>query len=185
MTIALPALPRGTDVSQKLLRFGGDLKPGLGGPILRILRLGSRWQFDVSLPPMDLDCARAWLAVRAKSDAEGDTLRLTLKPMGPDSAAVVGRMATSGAGAGLVISSGAGVAVGMTFSFVKDGHSYLHMVTGVAGANLTVSPLLRANPAGLALEFAAPAVDGFVDDLSWTMQRLRFVGQSFTLVEDR
>jgi hypothetical protein len=187
VTIALPGLPRGTDVNPKIVRFGGDLTPGLGGPILRISRLGSRWQFDIGLPPMDMDCAANWLAARAQADAEGDTLRLAVaKTALVSGAAIAGRTATSGAGAGLVISSGAGLAKGMLFSFVgADGHSYLHMVTAVAGANLHVAPLLRANPAGLALEFVAPVVDGFVDETAWTLQRLRFVGQSFSFVEDR
>lgn len=185
MSVALPTAPRGTKWTPRFMRYGGDLTPVLGGPVQRIGRLGTRFSYQVDLPPMSKAIAAAWIAAIAQADATNDTLRLVV-PQLTDGSAVTGRTAVSGVGAGLVISSGAGVAVGQLFSFVVAGHSYLHLVTSVSGSNLGVSPLLRVNPAGVALEFNSPAVDGFAPDgANWTLEMLRFVGVSFAVNEDR
>lgn len=183
--VTLPLPPRLAKISPRLLRFGGDLTSALGGPSQRISRLGSRFAVRVDLPAMDLDCGRQWIAARTKAEAEGSTARLVLAQA--DAAGVVGVTASAGgAGASLPVSSVAGISVGLFFSFVVSGHAYLHQVTGIAGGTLAIAPLLRVTPAaGNALEFAAPVVEGLLDDVAWDLDLMRFIGQSFTLTEDR
>ena len=62
MTIQFPPLPRGTVVSPRLVRVGGDLLSSLGGPTQRISRSGSRYAAEVALPILDPVCAALWLA---------------------------------------------------------------------------------------------------------------------------
>lgn len=182
MAITLPTLPRQASLDFRMQDLGGDLTPIFGGPVQRILRLGSRLLADVTLPTLTAACARTWIAARLRAKTEGETLRLTVPQMG---AAPADRAAISGAGAGLVVADGTGLAAGQLFSFEAGGVVYLHMVTGVAGGAVSVGPALRANPAGLTLNFAAPVIEGLVDGPDWSLERMRFVGQRFTLAEAR
>lgn len=184
--VSLPAIPRLAKISPKLIRFGGDLTSAMGGPTQRLARLGSRFAITVGLPTMDLRCAETWIAARLQAEAEGSTLRLTLSQAA--ASAVTGRTAAAGAvGTSLPISSSAGISAGWWVSYLTGGRSYLHKVTAItSGAEIAVAPLLRAPPAAAtALEFVAPVAEGFVDDIAWDLDLLRFVGQSFTLTEDR
>lgn len=186
MAIDLPALPRGTKFSPRILRFGGDLPGVLGGPTTRVTRLGSRFAFDVELPTLEAACASKLVAARLQADTLGQTLRMAV-PQNGKGALAGAPVAASGAvnSASLTKTGGGAVAVGMFFSFAAGGRTYLHMVTSVAGNLLGVAPLLRASPVGQVLNFAAPVVEGFVDGASWSIERLRFVSQSFSLSEDR
>jgi hypothetical protein len=180
--VALPTLPRLAKITPKLVRFGGDLTSITGGPTQRVSRLGTRFSIQVDLPTMDAACAATWIAAQLQAEAEGKTLRLALPQFGISAAApTVG----AGAGAALSVSSAAGIAVGMWFSFVASSHAYLHAVTAISGTDLSVAPQLRVDPAGLGLNFAAPVVEGFDDGAAWSMEMLRFVGQSFMLSENR
>lgn len=184
MSVALPELPRAARFAPRLIRAGGDLKSSLGGPTQRISRLGSRYAVDVALPTMDLACGQAWVAAQLQAEAIGATVRLAL-PQRRD--LPTGVTATGASGSTLVDVTGAGgaaIVAGMLFSFESGGVSYLHMVTGVDGAELSVAPRLRAALAG-ALEFEAPQVEGFLEETSWSVELLRFVGQTFTITEAR
>ena len=182
MAIDLPVLSRQATVELRLIDFGGDLTPILGGPVQRILRLGSRLAADVTLPTMDAACGRAWIAARMRAKAEGHMLRLGLKQLG---VAPASRAASSGAGAEIVVASAAGVEVGHLFSFIVAGVSYLHQVTDISGTTLSVAPMLRADPGGQTLNFQSPVIEGLVDGATWSVERLRFIGQRFTLAEAR
>lgn len=185
MAIALPPLPRGTTLSPRLISFGGDLRPILGAPTLRLQRLGSRFAIDVEMPKMARACASRLIAARLASEARSETLRLSVTQNG-DGAAVGPKFATAGAANSAVITTAgaAGIEPGMFFSFQVGGHSYLHMATSVAGAVVGVAPLLRVNASGVALEFANPVAEGFVDAPAWTLERLLHIAQRFTLTED-
>ncbi len=186
MAIDLPALPRGSTIAPRGLRFGGDLRSVLGGPTQRMTRLGSRFAVDVDMPKMAAPCAAGLIAARLRAETLGDTLRLPIPQNGNGSAAGA-PTATGGAinSAVLTKAGGGAIAVGMFFSFVAGGRSYLHMVTSVAGATLGVAPLLRASPVGHVLNFAAPVIEGLVDETAWTLERLRVIGQRFTITEAR
>lgn len=181
--VQLPDLPRRTKVRQRLVEFGNDLTPFAGGPVQRLLRFGARYALEVTLPPMSLALARTFLAARARAATSGATLRVAVPTLGGGEA-VTGRTATAGAGEGLTISDGSGIEPGVFFSFVADGRSWLHMVTSVAGAALTVAPMLRADPTGQALEFSEPMIEGFADAVAWDLEALA-VGHTFTLTEER
>jgi hypothetical protein len=186
MAISLPTLPRGCSPAFRLVELGGPMDSPLGGPTLWLSRLGDKLAVDVELPKLDKDQASAalWLSQRLKAKAEGSTVRLVVPQMG-DGAAVTTCTATSGSGAGIVKTGGSGMLVGMLFSFTKSSRKNIHMVTGISGGNLTVAPPLRADPAGLVLDFAAPTIEGFLDGVAWTLDSLLFVGQSFSIIEDR
>lgn len=181
--IDLPPLPRLAMVEVELMDFGGDLTSPLGGPTQRILRLGSRFMARVQMPALDLACAGAWLAVRNRAKAEGLPVRMGIKQLGDGSVAGTPN-AVAGAGTELELSA-PGATVGLLFSFVKSGVSYLHQVTAVAGVDINVAPALRADPAGLALEFAAPEIEGLMNSASWSVAMARFAGQTFTVTEAR
>src|SRR5687768_7561060 len=61
MAITLPTTPGPASARVRMLDFGGNLIPVLGGAVQRISRLGSRHAVDVALPPMSYDDARAWI----------------------------------------------------------------------------------------------------------------------------
>lgn len=182
--LLLPQLPKATRLNVRVIEFGNDLTSILGGPSQRLMRMGSRHAVDVALPPLDLACARTWLAARNKAQAEGMTLRLIMPQLG-DGTALAGRTAVSGGGTSLTVNSAAGITPGLYFSFIVGDHAYFHQVTDVVGATLSVAPLLRADPAGQQLKFDEPRLQGFADAVAWDLERLRFVGQTFTITEDR
>lgn len=183
MSVTLPALPRGTRVSPSYRDFSGRLTPPSGGQEQRVARLGDRWSVRYALPPMAEAQALAFVAAQARATTEGATVRCVLPRTGEAPAGLTGVGAANATL--LTAASGAGVAVGMFFSFEADGHAFLHQVTGVTGAVLNVAPRLRAGANG-ALNFAAPVVEGFLDGaISWDVERLVHSGVTFTISEDR
>lgn len=184
MTVAFPALPRGTVVSPHLVRVGGDLVSALGGPTQRITRLGSRYAASVELPTLDPVCAGRWLACPLQAEAMGDTLSLAMPQM-LDVSSMFGLAGTGSAGSPTVVYTGATPAAGMWFSFQAGGRHYLHLVTSVdaAGRKATVAPLLRKALSNTPMEFAKPVLEGFVDDTVWSVEFFRFVGHKFTITE--
>lgn len=196
--VTLPALPKGAKINARLIRFGSDLTPTLGGPVQRVSRLGSRFALDVELPPLLAADARAWVAARLKAEAENATVRLTWPQVAP----VVppfGTVQVDGAGqtgARLAVKGmvpGGGCALGLFFSFADATRHYLHATTenavasGAGTALYSVAPLLRASPGNnVALNFTAPTIEGLLDGASidWTIEQLRVSGASFTLTEN-
>lgn len=183
MSITLPALPRGVRVDPALVEAGGTLRSALGGPDQALLRFGDKIRVAYAFPTVDAACARTWLAAQMKAKATGDTVRISVPQMGAGPTGVTG---VGAAGSTSVTGTGAGgVAPGQWFSFVAGGVSYLHMVTSNTDGALTVAPRLRAALSG-AMEFAAPVIEGFLDAApAWSVERLRFVGLSFSVTEAR
>jgi len=185
MTVALPLLPKQATVAPRLLRFGGDLLSALGGPTQRIVRMGSRFSVDVQLPTLDAECAGRWVAALLQADTLGQTVSLIVPQLG-DGKVVGAATGTGNAGASsLAISGGANLKAGLLFSFQAGGRFYLHQVTNIVSATeVGIAPLLRVGINGLALDFATPKVEGFVEETAWSVEFLRFVGQSFSLTEN-
>jgi hypothetical protein len=185
MTVPLPLLPKQAQVAPKVVRYGGDLVSALGGPTQRISRIGTRFAVDVQLPTLDAACAGRWIAAMNKADAIGDTVSLIVPQLGDGK--IVG--AATGIGAvgatELEINGGFGVAVGLLFSFVAGGRSYLHQVTDVVDSGtIGIAPALRVAINGVTLNFATPTLEGFIDATAWSVEFARFVGQSFSLAEN-
>ena len=157
-----------------LVDFGKDLATPMGGAGQRLGRLGSRWMVTFSaLPALAAAAARGIQAVRAKARANGSTL-VFLWPQ-PAYTAAIGAPVVSGAGqqgsrltvAGLT--PGAVLEGATFFSFASAGRTYLHALTASATASgggtatLSIAPMLRVKPAaGAPLNFATPAIEGYV-----------------------
>ncbi len=181
-----------------LADFGRDLPTPMGGPSQRIGRMGARWQVTFStLPALAAAAARGIQAVRAKARANGSTL-VFLWPQ-PLYTAAIGSPVVSGAGqqgSRLVVGGltpGAILEAATFFSFASAGRTYLHALTASATASgggtatLSIAPMLRVKPAaGAPLNFATPAIEGYVQGQAETfgLQMLAWSSQpSFSVME--
>jgi hypothetical protein len=194
--IALPSSPEPNGVSAKLLNFGRATQP-LGGDIQYVSRLGSRYVLQVSLPPMDFETARAWLAARLRAATEGATVTLSWPQPTQSSLGTPLVNGASQLGSSLIADGfTASIAIPQLayFSFEKDSHTYLHAVTssgsasGGGAATMNIAPMLRVSPAdNAALNFTTPTIEGFMDtgDVEWTMDVLMHIGVSFTITENK
>ncbi|CAA2991076.1 Hypothetical predicted protein, partial [Olea europaea subsp. europaea] len=195
MTIALPALPWLARAKPKLLEFGTDLQPTLGGPRQWIARLGTRHAIEVDMPTLDPTTFAAWNAARKKSRATGVELVLTWpQPLGPIN---VGAPVIDGAGqAGTQLAvrgltASVNVPQGGYLTLTSGGRLYLHSVTDAAIANgsgraiLSIEPMLRISPADADAISFTPTIQGFIDGvgLDWDDQFRRWQRFSFTLSE--
>jgi hypothetical protein len=196
MSVALPALPWTADVKPRLVRFGTDLTPALGGDVARINRLGSRFSVDVVLPMLQSDMGPLWIAAGLQADTTNSTVTFTWPSAyyeGTTSAEVNGagqagsNLAIKGLAAGLVIPPL------IPFSFYINGRNYLHMTTQEVTANgsgdavLSIAPMMRFAPTdSLALSFETPTIEGFIQGktLDWELQLSRFHKITFTLQEN-
>lgn len=186
MTVTLPQPPRGTVITPHLVRTGGDLVSTLGGPTLRITRVGSRYAADVQLPPLEADCAGLWLGAILEAEALGQTLSLPMPQMVVAARTMTQLWGHGSAGGNIIdMESIVSPPVGSWLSFYVNGRSYLHFVTGQPSPQqVQVGPLLRADlPNGTALQIATPLLEGFINDTSWDLEFFRFVGHKFTITE--
>ena len=191
MTIQLPVLPLTAQLKARVVQFGADLTPPLGGPTLRVRRLGSRYALDVGLPDMD-DCGDAWIAACLAADAENDTLSLVWPRTAARDALPAPAVAADGqAGSTLSVSPlAAPLPILSFFSFTANGRSYLHSTTAAnaAGATvLSIAPMLRASPpSGQPLNFQTPTIEGYAtgNATEWAQQLMRWKTLSFTLQEN-
>jgi hypothetical protein len=186
VTVQLPFIPRSATLTPHLVRVGGDLTSTLGGPTQRITRIGTRYSADVSLPPLDADCAAQWLACMLEAEASGDTLSLPMPQMIPEAKTLPPLYASGSAGSNLMtFAGGVRPPVGAWLSILVGGRNYLHFVTALVGATqASVGPLLRATfPDGTAIQCDTPLLEGFVADTSWSVEFFRFVGHTFTITE--
>jgi hypothetical protein len=198
MAIDLPALPKTATVVPGLTDNSARLKPPLGGPSQTILRGGNRYYARVTIPALrnDTTCARGWLAAMLRHKTEGGLLRLAWPQAGASTLPAAAKVDGAGqAGALLVVKGlapGSQIPALAFFSAVSGGRSYLHSTTSPAAADftgraaLTIAPSARFSPPdNLALNFPAPIIEGELDTgpVEWTLERLLYVGISFTLTE--
>lgn len=194
MAIVLPSRPAPRGITPRLLTKRRDLEPTFGGPVTRVRRLGTRWAFDVELPPMMYADAMAWVA--ALSSAEADTVLLSLPQpgfnVGSPGAPLVAGAGQLGSLLNLDGFEPYTAKAGQWFSLIMGGRRYVHQVaadmTAASGAmtGLKINPMLRRSPAdNTVAEFAQPKVEGFLSgrDTSWTVDVARTVGLSFTISE--
>ncbi len=198
MAISLPDPSWLATAKLRYIDFAVDQAPAMGGPGQRISRLGSRYGFDITLPRLDTDSARAWNAARKKARVLGSTLIMSLPKRPPPGA--LGSPLVNGAsqaGANLICKSftaGATIKADQPFSVVVGGISYLYYTTdqvtadGAGAATLPIAPILRASPANnAALQFAAPQIEGFIPGTTeeWDLDVLQTVGIAFSFQENQ
>ena len=194
MSVTLPTSPAPRSITPRLITARAELRSAFGGSVQRINRLGSRWAFDVELPPMTHAAALDWVDLLT----EADTAILNL----PEPGITIGSPGTplvngaSQTGSSLVTdgwTNGYVIPKGKWFSVSVSSLLYLYQTTaavtasGAGAATLTVRPMLRASPADNAALNVNPAtVEGFVSvpDGAFGISVNRLVeGLTFTLEE--
>lgn len=180
-----------------LIDFGGVQVGSTGGAAQSIDRLGSRWRFACSMPPMPFtDYGRTFCArlVRAKRLGLRIDLPLAEGNQGAPGTGVVVNLAGQ-SGAALAVRGGVPGYVakeGYWLSIVKDGQHFAHQLSGTVTfggdgkAVLPIEPMLRVPfPDGAAVHLAAPKVEGFVvgNEMGWSIDVAQFAGLAWTLEE--
>lgn len=196
-SVTLPAIPKPFSCNPRMLDFGTDMTPPLGGATQRTTRLGSRWALDVTYQAMGMPYAEAFIAARIKARANGYTLKLGWPQPAVGATAAGASAAVNGGGqAGLTLNAkllGTGtIPAGAFFSFVgPSGRNYLHQVTDATVitahvAALPIGPMLRETPAdGAALAFVTPIIEGYIPGQTedWQLDRMVWSTFKFTLQE--
>jgi hypothetical protein len=195
MPVVLPASPSPSSMTMTLVSNSIDMKPTLGGPTQRATRLGSRWQCEVTLPPMNYVAALEWMA--GLSQASSQVMQLNLPQ--PDLLGLsAGSLVINGAnqaGTSLAVSGGT---PGYTFRagqfisiFDTTGGKLYQLTAGYtlsgAGAGiLPIFPQLRASPTSGSFVFEdPPIIQGFLTNMSpsWSVDAARTVALTFSILE--
>ena len=196
MTIALPST-RPVAAVPVFKNFGRMTQPTAGGQNQYIARMGSRFAVQVTLPPLNYDDARQWLAARMKAVTDGDTVSYGWPQ--PIQSTLGTPLVNGGSqlGSSLIcdgFTNGVAIPQLAFFSHVISSHTYLHTVTssgsadGSGNATLTIAPMMRASPAdNTALNFTNPTIEGFMDvgDVEWSLDVLMMASVSFTIMENK
>lgn len=155
-----------------MVDFGGQLKPFMGGPVQTIMRLGTRFALDITVPQMRTEPFGRIFSSRlmqakifgALIEFRQDGLKVNV-PGGP--------VLVDGAGqTGFVLHQrgfrpGYAVREGQFFSLLSGGQRYLHraatsiVVGGDGKLVLPIFPMLRVSPAdGDVCEWGKPMMQG-------------------------
>ena len=195
MSVTLPSTPGPVAAEVKVVDFGGELSPALGGPVQRINRVGTRLAMAVTMPPMNGQVARPWISRLLRGKLDGLVMAVAQPGLAigsPGAPVVSGGGQT---GSTLSVRSGAAGYVyrdGQFVSIIAGGRRYLHMITGDVTANgsgaavLGVFPPLRVSPAdGAGVEVAAPKIEGLLigEEASYTVDYAAMFGLKFTITE--
>lgn len=196
MAVALPTSPGPLSIKAKPLRASNDLQSPLGGKTQRINRLGDRFIFEVTMPPMDRDVAEVWIADLLQGIGSSVSLEWP-QPLGGVGAP--GTPVVNGAGqAGMAMnlrgfSNGYVLKKGRFVSLVSGGRRQMVNIsaqaTASAGGFAAVQfwPMLRFSPVdGAAVEVAQPIIEGLLQDDfdGWTLEVAETTGLTFTIAEN-
>lgn len=193
--IDLTAAPIAESVP-RLLQWGSELTPTLGGVTQRLDRLGSRHAIDVQLPPMLMaDDGRRWIARLLRAKQEGGRIafpQVDFEP-GPCGRPTVAADTTVGR---MIPIAGAtpryAIREGQWLSVTHGARSYLYCATaqvvldGSGAGTVPVDVLLRSPlSVGDKVELARPVIEGWLsgDGYEWTLERSRTVGLGFSIAE--
>ncbi|MDO7843458.1 hypothetical protein [Sphingomonas immobilis] len=178
--ILLPDTPGLKTDRPAMMDFGGTLTPPLGGPVQRLLRLGTRHSLTFVMPQMETEPhGRIWSAKLRMAKLYG-----VLLPFGQDgfNIGAPGAPVVDGAGqSGSTIllkgfTPNYTVMFGQAFSLVHNGKRYLHFaaaqgqVGGDGKVTLDIFPMLRVLPANNAVcEFGKPMIEGSLsgNEVAW------------------
>jgi hypothetical protein len=184
----------------RFIDFGGELTPGLGGPVQRVNRLGNRFGIDVAGVPIpeypDAEALVAWLRLAKQNGAIFPWPTPRGAPATSYGSPVVNGAVTAGTSVavrGLTV--GATIRFGQFFSIVTAGWRclYAHAATAVVAdgaghATLTVDPMLRVSLAdGDVVELATPKIMGFLKsgDLDNEIMLAPFCRIDFSIAESK
>lgn len=195
MAITLPFTPYARAATPRLLDWGSELTPGLGGASQRMSRLGSRHALDVEMPIMRAEPdGRIWVSrlKRGKTERvlfEFPQLDLVVGSPGSPKVKTASVGGTSLPLKGLT--PGYAFREGQFLSIVHGGRRYLHSAeAGMADAagdlTLTVTPMLRvALSVDDVVEIAKPMIEGALsgDEVAWSIDVTRTIGLAFTITE--
>ena len=176
--IELPELPGPNGAAPSLLDFGINLVPPTGARELRVDRPGSRFQVEISYPPMEPAKSRVFVSRLLEAKRKG--LRIEYPLLG-QSQGIPGSPVMDGAG-----QSGTTITVrGFTphYAFkegfwlsIEDasGQHYLHncrsngLASATGEATIQIEPALR-NPFadGAVIHFGKPMVEGLPQGSEW------------------
>ncbi len=201
--LTFPAYPPPSSVDIRLISRTNELTSAFGGPTQRINRTGSRFAIDVTLPPMNGETARPWLAALAAASS-ATPARMAF----PQGRAVIPATATTEgptpgvkvngagqAGSTLIVDGlipGVSLPAGHALSVITAGVPYLYLLTapftanGSGQATLAIGPMLRRSPADndeVLLE--EPIIEGwaFSGGGRWSIDAAAHFGLQFTLAE--
>lgn len=199
MSIMLQALPRTTTYTARKQSFGNDLTPVLGGPTMRIARLGTRWAFDVSIPALAAAACGASLTMDLER-GETETVVMVIPEPGTERASFGANVRVNGAGQlGMTLNidglpANKSVPKGKWLSIVIGGQRFAYRTTAAVVANaagavaLPIFPMLRRQPGNDGVvELAEPKIEGFVAmDIEHSLRAIGStgaVGIDFTISE--
>lgn len=180
----------------RLIDFGSELTPFLGGVTQRLDRIGSRHMIEVNMPPMAVEPdGRRWIAKLLRAKQEGGRVEFPQVEfeVGACGAPTVGTATTGGRS--LPIAGGTpnyAVREGQWLTVFSGGRGYTFctvapVVLNASGAGTLVLdvPLRVAAAVADKVELAKPTIEGWIEgqDWSWTLEMARTVGLSFAIRE--
>ena len=197
MAISLPTTPAPNGATPFLRDFGGVLTPFMGGPELRINRIGTRFGLRITMPPMPEAVARIFIARLLQARFDRLVMEWPLLDFDPGSpgSPLISAAVSGGSVIGIKgMVAGYQIREGQFFSIVHGGRRYVHMFTANATADAgglisaaAIFPMLRTNlGVNDVLEITQPMIEGHVlpgDELSWEIDVTRLIGLSFSVVE--
>lgn len=198
--VDLTGIVKWTTGKPRFIDFGGELTPGLGGPVQRVNRMGNRF---------GIDCA----GVPVPEYPDGEILTATLRlakqngaifpwpvPRGAPATSYGSPVVNGAVAAGTSVpirglTVGAVIRFGQFFSIITGGWRYLyaHAGTSVAAdgsghATVTIDPMLRASLVdGDVVELATPKIQGLLSsgDLEWDIMLEPFTRIDFNISEQK
>jgi hypothetical protein len=194
MAVALPTTPSPAAAQPRLLDWGADQVPSLGGPAQRLSRMGNRFAVDYDMPPMEYEEAMAWIQRLLRGKTERVLIEFFQPGFDPGNPGSP-KVATAAAGGTSLalkdLSSSYRLKEGQFLSIVHSGRRYLHSidadVTASGGtATVAITPMLRtAISVNDTVEIATPMIEGTLsgDETGWTVNTAHHVGLSFTVTE--
>lgn len=180
----------------RMLDFGGELTPPLGGAVQRINRLGSRFAIDVALAPVAQEPeGRELTSLLRQAKTEGALFAFPQPGLaiGSPGAPVVDGAVAGGTTVPISgLTPNYAIRRGQFVSFIHDGRRYLHSAAepGLADAagdvELTIEPMLRIALAdGDEVEVARPMLEGLLEggDLEHEIMTEPFIALGFSISE--
>lgn len=165
MAILVPDLGRFSSVEISYSANPWTHTPTFGAPDVRLARVGAeRYSVQVTCRGMSQDDGSRIVSTVSR----GLTEKLQLRLPQPGKTVPTNGTVVSGGGTTLTV-SGTSPAPGQYFNITVGGVTYLHQVVAASGGALTIKSGLKVPvTSGLAVNFAAPVIEGYLIDNSLT-----------------